>query len=511
MTFPRKILEIGQLGAWAQKAREKNLAVVHCHGVFDLLHPGHIEHLEEAKSLGSLLCVTVTADDQVNKGPGRPMLCAEDRARMLAALEIVDVVSISRETNGVLAIKNLRADFFVKGPDYSNPESDPTGNIQKEINAVEESGGKLHITRGDTMSSSKLRNDIYLAKGDELSEFLQRLRQVTSQNELDLLFARILDLKVLVVGEAIIDNYISCEALGKSSKDPVLAFKPLSTESHLGGSLAIARHVAGLGAKTTLLTRVGKDRKTSLRIQAEIGGLIDLMLVESEDEPTIEKTRFLDSLTGNKVFETYQIGESVASKADSEELLTNLRSVIGDFDLVLVADYGHGLLDSGVISELSSHARLLSVNTQSNAGNRGFNTISKYPRLDVVVLNGAEVALELREKHLRMEVLVPELLERTQAKFVGVTMGAKGLIYGVKGETGIAVETVPAFSTVVKDRVGAGDALFAVTSVALAAEASPLVASLLGNLAGAASIAELGNRVTIDRTSLLRHASATLK
>jgi bifunctional ADP-heptose synthase (sugar kinase/adenylyltransferase) len=235
------------------------------------------------------------------------------------------------------------------------------------------------------------------------------------------------------------------------------------------------------------------------------------MLVESEDEPTIEKTRFLDSLTGNKVFETYQIGESVASKADSEELLTNLRSVIGDFDLVLVADYGHGLLDSGVISELSSHARLLSVNTQSNAGNRGFNTISKYPRLDVVILNGAEVALELREKHLRMEVLVPELLERTQAKFVGVTMGAKGLIYGVKGETGIAVETVPAFSTVVKDRVGAGDALFAVTSVALAAEASPLVASLLGNLAGAASIAELGNRVTIDRTSLLRHASATLK
>lgn len=506
-----KILEPQALSEWAAGARKAGKTIAHCHGVFDLLHPGHILHLQEAKELADLLVVTVTDDIYVNKGPGRPVIEAAGRAKMLEALGVVDAVGISHYPTGIQMIEAIRPNYYIKGPDYDNPSLDLTGNMQREIDTVESFGGKVQVTTGPTMSSSRIRNEMLLNGGDVASRFLSSFRAQVSESDVDQMFSKISSMKVLVLGEAIIDTYESCEALGKSSKDPVLAFRKLGTESQLGGSLAIARHVAGMGAQTTLMTRVGAGDGTKARLESEIGSEIDLVVLESQDEPTLVKTRYVDVLTGNKVFETYQIGESRSSKRDSQTLVSLLSDVIDNFDLILVADYGHGLLDESTIQLLANRARKLSVNTQSNAGNRGFNSISKYPKLDIVCLNGGEVALELRERHLSMEVLVPELLERTGAEIVAVTSGANGLVLGLNGDAGKRVELVPAFSTTVKDRVGAGDALFAATSVSWVANPNPLLAAVLGNLAGAASIAELGNRIAIDRVSLHRHVSAMLK
>jgi cytidyltransferase-like protein len=479
--------------------------------VFDLLHPGHLTHLDEARTLSDKLVVTLTSDDYVNKGPGRPFLTAEQRAEMLAALEMVDLVAISPFENGTKAISLIRPEFYVKGPDYSSPESDSTGNMVRELEALTNVGGKLHITSGATMSSSRIRNELMLAKNDETSRFLESFRARLNQSDVEKLFESLAKLRVLVVGESIIDTYVVSEALGKSSKDPVLAFRPMSSESQLGGALAIARHIAGIGAQTALLTRVGNSDHWLERITKEMGSEIDLHLLESLDEPTIEKTRYVDSLTGTKVFETYTIGDSTSSAEDSTLFANEIRRIAGEFDLVLVADYGHGLFDASAILALSEHSKKLAVNTQSNAGNRGFNTISKYPRLDIVCLNGSEVALEMRNRHLAVSDLVPEFLAKTKAEFVAITSGSKGLTFGVKSANGYSVSSVPAFAARVVDRVGAGDALFAALATALCAGADPMLAGLMGNLAGAASIAELGNRIALDRVSLSRHVLALLK
>ena len=506
-----KIFETDSIAEWAKAGRASGKTIAHCHGVFDLLHPGHLLHLNEAKALADLLVVSVTADRFVNKGPGRPVIDAEGRANMLAALEVVDAVLISHFPTGIPMIEAIKPTLYVKGPDYGNPALDLTGNMQREIDAVESHGGSIHITTGPTMSSSRIRNEMLLGREEVGSRFLASFREQVSESDVERMFSKVASLSVLVLGEAIIDTYESCEALGKSSKDPVLAFRKLGSESHLGGSLAVARHVAGMGAQTTLMTRVGKSAGSRARLEADIGDQISLVVLESEDEPTIEKTRYVDVITGNKVFETYEIGESRASQRDSEQLASALSEIIENFDLVLVADYGHGLLDENVIRLLSEKAKKLSVNTQSNAGNRGFNSISKYPKLDIVCLNGGEVALELRERHLSMEVLVPELLDRTGAELVGVTSGANGLILGLDSDGDRTVDMVPAFTTKVKDRVGAGDALFAALSVSWVASQNSMLSAVLGNLAGAASIAELGNRLAIDRVSLQRHVSAMLK
>jgi cytidyltransferase-like protein len=89
MLTHRKILTHDALIALREQARERGQTLVHCHGCFDIVHPGHISHLQFARSLGDLLIVTVSADAQVNKGADRPLIPQELRAGSLAALECV--------------------------------------------------------------------------------------------------------------------------------------------------------------------------------------------------------------------------------------------------------------------------------------------------------------------------------------------------------------------------------------------------------------------------------------
>jgi len=102
------------------------------HGVFDLLHVGHIRHLREAKALGDVLVVTLTEDSRVNKGPGRPAFTETLRAEALAALEAVDFVAISRHATAVPVIATIKPNVYVKGPDYKDAARDITGALPKK-------------------------------------------------------------------------------------------------------------------------------------------------------------------------------------------------------------------------------------------------------------------------------------------------------------------------------------------------------------------------------------------
>lgn len=488
--------------------RTRGESIVHCHGVFDLLHPGHIQHLIEAKSLGNILVVTVTPDDFVNKGPGRPVFSHEQRAFMLAALDVVDLVAITESVTAEEAIAELKPDIYVKGPDYVEFSGDISGNILIEEAAVKAVGGRIHFTTAPAMSSSKIINSLAHDADDPTRKWLHDFRSHHSETEVLGWLQRVRDLKVLVVGEAIIDEYMNCEALGKSSKDPVLAFRELSLERQVGGSLAIAAHCSGLGAKVSALFRMGNGEEEKELLTNSLGATVDLVPLVSEYEPTIIKRRFIDSLTETRVFETYVMSDERPSVKDDLAFREKLKELGSQADVVLVADYGHGLLSEGAIAELIGVNAVLAVNTQSNAGNRGFNTISRYPRVDYVCLNGSEVGLELRSRHLTMNELVPQLRERTGASRAVVTEGSKGLTSCDKEGK---VVHVPAFAQVIRDRVGAGDALFATTSLLFAVGAPPDVAGFFGNLAGASSVSELGNRSHVSDVNLMRHASALLK
>lgn len=501
-------MTIPELSRACETLRGQGQKGVLCHGVFDLLHPGHLRHLAAARREGDYLVVTVTADRHVNKGPGRPVYSEDDRCRMLAALSLVDFVAISDELDAVNVIGQLRPDVYVKGDEYEARERDVTGKISDEEAAVIAHGGRIHFTCEQTLSSSALINAFLVDDSSPRARWLAEFRANHTEAEVRSWITRLRDVRVLVIGEAIIDEYVMCEALGKSSKDPVLAFRVTSKERQLGGSAAIANHCAGLGAQVTSLFRAGAKASDHDFILQGLDPNVRPAMVVSSSEPTIVKRRYVDVPTQARVFETYEMRDDGGVEDDIQVVLDQLPACLQDVDLVLVADYGHGLMAEPVVRYLAESGVPLAVNTQSNAGNRGFNTISRYPRCDFVCLNGSEVLLELRRRHLRLADLVPQLLERTNSRRVMVTEGASGLIGCEAGSSPIEV---PAFADKVTDRVGAGDALFATTSVLFAAGAPLDVTGLYGNLAGAASVAQLGTRNAVRGSDLARHAIALMK
>ena len=507
-SFQQKIVPLSKVATRIGALRKDGLTVAHCHGVFDLLHPGHIDHLEEARELADVLIVSVTTDKYVNKGPGRPIYGIQQRLKMLASLAIIDLVFESNSPTALLAIDHVKPDFFVKGPDYQNPDDDITGNIGLERNYVEKNAGSIVFTESPSMSSSQIINSQGLAHSPEAQNWLHDFRKQFGPQQVVEWVDRISELSVLVVGETIVDEYIFCDPLGKTSKEPVLAFLTNSSERQVGGALAIANHCRGLGADVTLVTRFGNDEAGNF---AEAGGNasgLSLRAQRSDHHKTIVKTRFVDQHTGGKVFETYEMTDEPITSAEDIEFAELLREAANDADVILVADYGHGLMTERVIASLALAPGLVAVNTQSNAGNRGFNSISRYPRVDVLSLNGGEVSLELRAKHSRVSDLLPDLGGRTGAEWIAVTEGAKGMALWSPSD---GVFEMPAFTERVRDRVGAGDALFAAVSLLLAVAAPQQVVGLFGNLAGAAMVSDLGNRHTLKAVDLLRHAQALMK
>src|SRR2546426_2095815 len=139
----KKIKRIDELAEVLAALRAASKKVVHCHGVFDLLHIGHIKHLEAARKLGDALVVTLTPDRFVNKGPHRPAFPERLRAEALASLACVDFVAINEWPTAVETIERLRPDFYVKGVVHEAGKRDHTDAIDKEANAVQSVGGEL--------------------------------------------------------------------------------------------------------------------------------------------------------------------------------------------------------------------------------------------------------------------------------------------------------------------------------------------------------------------------------
>lgn len=155
-----KILDLEKLATLVLLLKSKGKKIVHCHGCFDLMHPGHIKYFQAAKKMGDILVVTVSPDRYVDKGPGRPVYNQELRAESIAALECVDYVAINKWQTAEETLRLLRPDIYVKGQEFENLE-DETGKIQKEYDVVKEIGAEIRFTQEIVFSSTKLLNQYF--------------------------------------------------------------------------------------------------------------------------------------------------------------------------------------------------------------------------------------------------------------------------------------------------------------------------------------------------------------
>jgi bifunctional ADP-heptose synthase (sugar kinase/adenylyltransferase) len=315
-------------------------------------------------------------------------------------------------------------------------------------------------------------------------------------------------LKVLIIGDTIIDDYQYCETLGKSSKDPILALKYLSNDLFAGGVLAIANHVANFADQVKLVTVLGEKDSYQEFIQRNLNPNISMEYFLKKNSPTLVKRRFLDGHSLNKLWEIYIMDDSSLPENINNDLCQWVKNRISDFDLIIAADFGHGTISNKLIRILTAEAPFLAVNTQANAGNRRFHTISRYPRANFICLAEHEIRLETRSLTGPLRPMMEKLAKKLSVQRLVVTMGRKGcLVYGQDGN----FINVPSLSANVVDRIGAGDALFSLTSMAATMGVNDEILGFIGNVAGAQAVTILGNQKSIGKLSLKQFMTTLLK
>jgi len=506
MTRTNKILSLDELEATLAKTPGR--VVGHCHGVFDLLHVGHLRHFKEAKAQSDILVVTLTADEYVNKGPHRPAFNQDLRAESVAELECVDFVAINPSPTADTAIRKIRPSLFFKGNDYKTRDTPPDSKLKSELSLVEELGGKVVFTDDIQFSSSSLINSFLSPFTEEVSRYLTDFRTRYNAKSIGQLLNKVHDLKVLVLGETVIDEYHYCDAIGKAGKEPVLVTRFLSGEQFIGGVLAIANHVAGICAKVDVLTCLGTKNSFEPFIRERLKPNVTPHFVFNEGRPTIIKLRYVENYLLQKLFEVYTMDDTPVPSSEEETLCETLRTILPNYDVVIVADYGHGMISERARALLCKYSKFLAVNTQANAGNRGFHTISAYPRADYISLSNMELGLDRRRREGDVRKMILELLETTHCKTITVTRGKHGILT-YSHEHGFAEG--PGLATKVVDRIGSGDAVLAITSPFAALGCPPELIAFLGNIAGSEAVRILGHSSFIDRTIIRKGVEALLK
>lgn len=492
--------------------RSKNKKIVLCHGVFDLLHYGHIEHLQEAKAQGDALVVSVTAANFVNKGPGRPYFNDRQRMNFLASLEYVDYVLLSEAVTVHEIVKIVRPDIYVKGQEYAAAENDITGNIGPEREVVEKYGGKIYFTQGEVYSSTKLLNNFLGALPEEVLEMARSLRKKYGNDlaeQLRKMVDSFGDLNVLVIGDVIIDDYVFCKVQGLTTKDAAMSTRFDYMERYPGGALAIARHLAGFAGKVSLLSMTGGEPDIA-KLIGEIGG-VEWKLVKDPRFITPVKRRYIKRhplrqeyeklFSVNKLLNTEGI-----KQVDYSQFYERLSGEVPKYDLVVVCDYGHGLLDDKAIGIIEGSARYLAVNCQTNSSNNGMNVISKYHRADAFVADERELRLPFGQTTEGNDVLLGQLSGKLKSAIAWVTLGADGALGLNKTEK----VHIPAVTLHVKDTVGAGDAFYALASLGAVKELPADLATLAANVAGAIKTNLVGNSKPVAKVDLLKFMSTIL-
>jgi len=482
--------------------------IVQSHGVFDLLHIGHIKHFQAAKKQGDILVVTVTPDRFVNKGPNRPRFTEKLRAEAIAALDCVDYVIINAWPTAVEAIQLIKPTVYAKGDEYKKSENDITGKIDIEANTVRDNGGRVFFTSEVTFSSSALLNEFFSPFSDETMAYLNSFKKKYTFENIASYLDKSKDLKVLLIGESIIDAYRFAEVIGKSGKEPTLVAKYKHCELYAGGILAMANHLSDFCSEITCLTYLGEHGEHEAIVRNSVAKNVNLDIIYKKDSPTIVKTRFLEEYLRQKLFEEYEINDDFLELDQQNELIRKMDGLLKSHDLVIVADYGHGLLNDVSIDYLTQHAKYLAVNTQANAGNNGFNFISKYKKANYVVVASRELQLNYRQKHLSISEQLERLVSDHEYSQSMITSGKDGAYICRKSEP---ICKVPAFATAVVDRVGAGDAVLAISSLYAYHQAPSELIAFIGNVAGAEAVNIMGNKTAINKMGFMKHITCLLK
>jgi len=508
----KKIVSTKTLSKIISKLKTKGKRVVLCHGVFDLLHIGHIKHYKEAKNYGDVLVVTVTQDKYVNKGPNRPIFSLSTRMESIAALKDVDYVAPNIFVSAAQLIKMLKPNIYCKGKDYKNYNLDITNQIKKEASAVKSIGGKIIHTKAELFSSSKIINQSSLNLSKEqkiLLNSIKKKKEFNTDSKILNTINSFSNLKVLIIGETIIDEYVYCEALGKSGKEPILVLRDMYKERYLGGTAAIAKNLSSFCKQVTLLTNIGQRSEEEHFIKKHLQKNIKTVFLKKKKSPTITKKRFIEHINKTKIFGVYTLNDQPLDLLQEKMFNKKVLKYVNSHDLVIVSDYGHGLISARTAESIVKKSKFVAVNTQLNSSNLGFHVISKYLGANLITINETEMRHELRNRTDDRSLLIKKLSKKLKSNYTHVTSGEEGS--AIYNYTTNEILSCPAFASKVIDKVGTGDSMLAILAISLYKKIDVKFSMFLSALVAAHNIQDMANKTSYNKTYITRAVQSYLK
>jgi rfaE bifunctional protein kinase chain/domain len=460
-------------------------------GDFNILHPGHLRLLKFAKESGDYLIVGVNSDNMNKKG-----ISQDIRLESIQATSYVDE-SFILESTPLEYIQKFKPDIVVKGKEFED-------RLNDELEILESYGAKLLFSSGEIAFSSM---DLLTEEFFSINKKIQHSQSYITRHKLDFdnlkeIINKFSNLNVLVIGDTIVDEYITCEPLGMSQEDPTIVVSPLATNKFIGGAAIVASHAKTLGAKVKFISVVGDDENYEyVRSGLELLD-IDTSLFKDSTRPTTLKQRF--RANGKTLLRVNHLKQHGISKDIENEILKDIKENISDFDLIIFSDFSYGLLTNKIIKNIIKlgieHRVLMCGDSQSSSQ---VGDIGKFKNMTLVTPTEREIRLSLNDFESGLVVLSEKLSKKTNSKYIFTTLGAEGIMIYNHKKNDLLTDNIQALGSNIKDVSGAGDSLLTCSSMALCVGSNIWQSAYLGSLAAAIQVSRIGN-IPIKKDELLK-------
>jgi rfaE bifunctional protein kinase chain/domain/rfaE bifunctional protein nucleotidyltransferase chain/domain len=470
--------------------RPRNKSVIMCHGVFDLVHPGHIRHLLYAKGKADFLVASLTADHHISKAEYRPFVPQDLRALNLAALEMVDFVIIDEDATPLRNLARIQPDFYAKGYEYSADGVHP--KTQEELDIVNAYGGEVIFTPGDIVFSSSAI--IESAPPNLATEKLMMLMEAedVSFDRLRATLDKCAGITVHVVGDTIVDSLTYTTMIGGMTKTPTPSVRFDGRSDFIGGAAIVAEHLAAAGAKVVFSTVLGQDPLGEFVLEGLKKSGVKCNAIRDRTRPTTHKNAF--------VCEDYRLlkVDTLDNRSISDPVLESFVRQIEDTpaEAVVFSDFRHGIFNTRTIPVLidalpKGAYRVADSQVASRWGN-----ILEFNGFDLLTPNEREARFALGDQDTGIRPLAAKLHAEARCRTLVLKLGDRGVLTvrsQFPPEDSRSYFVIDSFVDRVVDAVGAGDALLAYSTLAMVADGSEVVASILGSIAAALECEKNGN------------------
>jgi rfaE bifunctional protein kinase chain/domain len=457
--------------------------IVFVSGHFNVLHPGHLRLLRFAKEFGGKLIVAVESDKLAGSAAHVPELL---RLEGVQSNSWVDETFLLTETV-TEAIKRIRPDIVVKGKEFElkyNPEQ----------TVLEEYGGRLIFSSGETIFSSLdlIRLEFLQSENNYISipkDYLRR--HDLSVTRLIETLHKFSELHVCVIGDLIIDEYITCQPLGMSQEDPTIVVTPVDSRLFIGGAGIVAAHAAGLGANVDFISVTGVDKSREFALAELEQAKVRATLMIDESRPTTLKQRYRSH--GKTLLRVSHLHQGAISFKMQEEMIDVIASKILNCDLLVFSDFNYGCLPQAMVDKIIAIAKnkntMIVADSQSSSQ---LGDIGRFKKMDLLTPTEHEARISTRNQQDGLVILAEELKKNAEATNILLKMGVEGLLIHA-GHDSWLTDRIDALNSAPKDVSGAGDSLLIASSMALASGGNIWEAALLGAVAAAVQVGRVGN------------------